>query len=495
MHNSGGNDAAQRTVRTTFPENCIFSRPPKMARPPQITRANLAPLMMLGPVSAVDMAARLRVNRTTIVRGLADMGDEVVSMGATRRTRYALRRSIRNAGNRWPIYVMDEAGRARPWAELEALYERRWRIRWLGEPPAWAHCFSDPEGLWEGFPFFLGGARPQGFLGRAIARQISRALALPEEPRTWSDDHILIYLQAASEDLPGNHVVGDECLRRALARAVFPDAETVVPEAERSVRYPAMAQMAASSLPGTSAGGEQPKFLTSLHDAQDAASAHHPVLVKFTAPMDQPTGQRWADLLLCEYHAHEVLAECGLATPGARILDAAGRRFLEVPRFDRVGTGGRRGVASLESLHASVNGFDGGGWPQAAEELQRQGLIDAEAVATVRRMHAFGELIGNTDMHAGNLSFWLDDTLPFRVAPTYDMLPMLWAPVLQGEITPRTFAPAPPLPAALDAWREAAVWAAAFWDRVAAEPRLSEEFQGFVRDASRTLGHLRAHVG
>ena len=48
--------------------------------------------MMLGPVSAVDMAARLRVNRTTIVRGLADMGDEVVSMGATRRTRYALRR-------------------------------------------------------------------------------------------------------------------------------------------------------------------------------------------------------------------------------------------------------------------------------------------------------------------------------------------------------------------------------------------------------------------
>ena len=124
-----------------------------------------------------------------------------------------------------------------------------------------------------------------------------------------------------------------------------------------------------------------------------------------------------------------------------------------------------------------------------------KGLIDAEAVATVRRMHAFGELIGNTDMHAGNLSFWLDDALPFRVAPTYDMLPMLWAPGLQGEIVPRNFAPAPPLPAALDAWREAAVWAAAFWDRVAAEPRLSEEFQGFARAAASTLGRLRAHVG
>jgi hypothetical protein len=463
-----------------------------MARPQQITRANLAPLMMLGPVSAVDMAARLLVNRTTIVRGLADMGDEVVSMGATRRTRYALRRAIRNAGNRWPIYVMDEVGRARPWAELESLHERRWRIRWSGEPPAWAHHFSDPEGLWEGFPFFLGGVRPQGFLGRAIARQIARTLALPEDPRTWSDDHTLIYLQAASEDLPGNHVLGDDCLRRALARAVFPEEGNVIQETERSVRYPAMAQLAASSLPGTSAGGEQPKFLTSLYDA---AGAYHPVLVKFTAPMDQPTGQRWADLLLCECLAHEVLAEFGLATPGARILDAAGRRFLEVPRFDRVGMGGRLGVVSLESLHASAIGFDGGGWPQAAEELHHEGLIDAAAVATVRRLHAFGELIGNSDMHAGNLSFWMDDTLPFRVAPAYDMLPMLWAPGIQGEIVPRTYAPAPPLPAGLESWREAAGWAAVFWNRVASEERLSEEFRGFARVAASTLERLRGHVG
>ncbi len=463
-----------------------------MARPPQITRANLAPLMMLGPVSAVEMAARLRVNRTTIVRGLADMGNEVVAMGATRRTRYALRRSIRNAGNRWPIYVLDDLGRARPRATFESLHERRLRSEWTGEPPAWAHHFSDPEGLWEGFPFFLGGVRPQGFLGRAIARQISRALALPEDPRTWSDDHTLIYLQAASEDLPGHHVVGDECLRRALARAVFPGEENVIPEMDRSTRYPSMAQLAANSLPGTSAGGEQPKFLT---NRQDTAGAYHPVLVKFTAPMDQPTGQRWADLLLCEYHAHQVLAECGLATPGARILDTAGRRFLEVPRFDRVGLGGRLGVVSLESLHASAIGFDGGGWPQAAEELQREGLIDAAGLATVQRLHAFGELIGNSDMHAGNLSFWLDAALPFRVAPAYDMLPMLWAPGPQGEIVPRTYAPAPPLPAALAAWREAAGWAAVLWERLTGEPQLSEEFQGFARIAAGTLARLRAHVG
>ncbi|MDB6071168.1 MAG: phosphatidylinositol kinase, partial [Verrucomicrobiales bacterium] len=160
-----------------------------MARPPQITRRNLAPLMLAGPISATEMAARLGVNRTTIVRGLSSLGDEVISMGATRRTRYALRRSLGNAGNRWPVYTIDQAGKPQLWAELEALHERLWRIRWQSAAPAWASFFSDPEGLWDGFPFFLGGMRPQGYLGREITRLLSRTLSLPQDPRAWSDEH------------------------------------------------------------------------------------------------------------------------------------------------------------------------------------------------------------------------------------------------------------------------------------------------------------------
>jgi len=462
-----------------------------MARLPQITRETLAPLIRArGPVSATELAAVLRVNRTTIVRALADFGDELVTMGATRSTRYALRRQVGNAGSRWPIYAVDESGRARLWAELEALHERRWRIRWAGTPPPWADRFANREGLWEGFPFFLSDARPQGFLGRAIAMQISRSLQVPEDPRRWSDDDTLVYLQAASEDLPGSHVVGDDCLRRALARAAFPAAADLIDADERATRYPEMARLAASVLPGTSAGGEQPKFLTTV---RNGPGNFHPVLVKFSPPMDQAAGQRWADLLLCEFHAHEVLAKIGLATPGARVIDAAGRRFLEVPRFDRVGAGGRRGVVSLESLHAAA--VDSGArrnWPTAALELQQEGLVDAEAVATVRRLHAFGELIGNTDMHFGNLSFWLEETLPFQVAPAYDMLPMLWAPGLQGEIAEPTFSPAPPLPAALAQWRDAMAWAAVFWQKVAADARLSADFLNFANAARGTLRRLNA---
>ena len=462
-----------------------------MARPTQITRDNLAPLIRArGPVSATELAAVLRVNRTTIVRVLADFGDELVTMGATRSTRYALRRPVGNAGSRWPIYAVDESGQARLWAELESLYERRWRILWAGTPPAWADRFANREGLWEGFPFFLSSIRPQGFLGRAIAMQISRSLPVPEDPTRWSDDDTLVYLQAASEDLPGSQVVGDDCLRRALARPVFPATADWIDADERATRYPEMARLAASALPGTSAGGEQPKFLTTL---RDGPGNFYPVLVKFSPPMDQAAGQRWADLLLCEFHAHEVLAEIGLATLGARVIDAAGRRFLEVPRFDRVGAGGRRGVVSLESLHAAAVGSRGRrNWPTAALELQQEGLVDAEAVATVRRLHAFGELIGNTDMHFGNLSFWLEDTLPFHVTPAYDMLPMLWAPGLQGEIVNRTFSPAPPLPSAHAQWREAMEWAAVFWERVAANARLSADFLNFATEARATLRRLNA---
>ena len=464
-----------------------------MARPVQITREILTPLIQArGPVSATELAAILSVNRTTIARALAGFGEELVTIGATRSTRYVLRRQLWTVGNRWPVYAMDESGQARLWAELEALHDRRWRVQWAGNPPAWAEQFNDREGLWMGFPFFLGDARPQGFIGRAIAMRVSRSIPVPDDPRRWSDDDILIYLQAAGEDLPGSQVVGDDCLRRALARSVFPEPGNLIAEAECEFRYPEMAQSAASALPGTSAGGEQPKFLTTV---RDAAGNFQPVLVKFSPPLEQATGQRWADLLLCEFHAHEVLAENGLASAGARIIDSAGRRFLEIPRFDRVGVGGRRGVVSLEALHgAAVATVARRDWPTAALELRQEGLIDDGAVATIRRLHAFGELIGNSDMHFGNLAFWLDDTLPFRVAPAYDMLPMLWAPGLQGEIAERTLSPAPPLPAAREQWLEALAWASVFWARVAADPRLSATFVGFANEAQVILERLRDHA-
>jgi len=53
----------------------------------------------------------------------------------------------------------------------------------------------------------------------------------------------------------------------------------------------------------------------------------------------------------------------------------------------------------------------------------------------VQALWHFGRLIGNTDMHGGNLSLWVEgDDLKgllrgrFTLAPVYDMLPMRWRP-------------------------------------------------------------------
>jgi len=452
-----------------------------MARPRSISPRDLAPLLRSrGPVSAIELSVALGVNRSTVVRGLALFGEELVSMGKTRRTRYALRRDIGAYGNAWPVYGIDESGRAEKWLQLESLHDRLWRVQWAGEAPAWARHFANAEGLWHGFPFFLGDMRPQGFLGRALAQKLSLTHQLAADPRNWSDNDIMVFLQSAGADLPGHHVVGDVCLRQALGNAVHR-------EADSRDRYPELASLASQGTVGSSVGGEQPKFLASLREAD----GWRHVLVKYSPPMDQAVGRRWADLLLAEYHAHEVLAEHGHGMAGVKCFDLEGRRFLEVPRFDRSSASGRRGVVSLHALHAAGVGSHARTWVDALKELNQEGLVDDGTLETGARLQSFGELIGNTDMHFGNLALWMSDDLPFRLAPVYDMLPMRWAPSAQGELVNRRHAPEPPIPAMRDAWNKAAEWADQFWDNLASDQRLSKEFVCFAEQAIATLARLR----
>ncbi len=448
-------------------------------------------LQAQGPQTAAQLAVSAGVHRSQVSRTLAGTADAVVQIGAARRARYALRRRVRNIGDRWPIFRIDEAGRAHEWVRLEA-FHGGFRAEWAGAEPGWCSqlAVADVDGWGEGFPFFLGDLRPQGFLGRAIARRVTDILRLPPDPSNWGDDDTLVFLQSEGDDLPGDLVLGDVPLRRTLARQVAPPDS--VAAAEREMRYPELAaQSMQAGVPGSSAGGEQPKFLTHVRVAGDT----HAVIVKFSQPLDTPAGRRWADLLVAEAHALDVLVEAGEALAGAQVIDAGGRRFLEVRRFDRAGAHGRRGVVSLAAVHGAFVGGGGGvnTWAQAAEQFAVADLLAPEALTSVRRRQAFGELIGNSDMHFGNLAFWLRDELPLHLAPVYDMLPMLWSPAAGGEIVSRTFAPLPPTPAQAGDWAVAAGWAEVFWQRVAADGRVSPEFTAIARAVGETVARLRAY--
>jgi hypothetical protein len=104
-------------------------------------------------------------------------------------------------------------------------------------------------------------------------------------------------------------------------------------------------------------------------------------------------------------------------------------------------------------------GASGLPWTAASPVLHGRKLIDAATQSAIDELRQFGRLIASTDRHDGNLSFRPGPAL----APAYDMLPMLYAPVRGVALPPRHFSPQLPQPAERQVWTAAAVAAQDFW--------------------------------
>lgn len=425
----------------------------------------LVPLLRDGPVPAGSLAQRLAISRATLSRGVSKTRG-VVRIGRTRATQYALAREVRTFGSDWPLYRIDSNGHAVHAGVLHALEPQAWWYEWAGARPQWL-LGEFATGLFPDLPWFLDDLRPQGFLGRSFARRHHEFLGLAADPRLWDGAAVLVALLQFGNDLPGDFVLGDQALAQAQRAALRPPEP--IPSTQRADRY---SHLAAAALSGetsaSSVAGEQPKFTARI---DDGGEVRH-VLVKFSPTREVPSGRRWADLLVCEHLAAEVLRARGIAACDTRIVDGRDRRYLEVTRFDRVGDSGRRGFNSLSALDAAYFGkLDT--WIAAADRLERNGWLDSAEAQRLRVLWCFGGLIGNTDMHFGNISLSLDG-LPCRLAPTYDMLPMCYRPDAHGEVVERTFEPPLPTPIQLPAWRQAATLAAEFWTRASRDERVSE---------------------
>jgi len=139
----------------------------------------------------------------------------------------------------------------------------------------------------------------------------------------------------------------------------------------------------------------------------------------------------------------------GTGKPGITIClggecPAGNRTFLEAIRFDRHGSRGRSALCSWAAFNYSWFGLAGRPWTKGALRLLERGLIDRDTAQASTRLWHFGQLIGNTDMHDGNLSFRprvSAATSSLIPAPAYDMLPMLYAPQRGVELPPVNFVP------------------------------------------------------
>ena len=427
-------------------------------------------------LSGADLCRQLKgINRSTLARLIAQIDSEVIRRGGSRRIRYALRRSLRGRSESLPLYRIDAEGGGHVVGNLDLTYPEGSALL-LSESLAWPLDAGEmSDGWFDGLPYPLLDMRPQGFLGRNFAHLYWQTLEVTENLNDWSDDDVVHVLATYGHDQSGDLILGDRAYQRHLdARRDWES--RLIRTDQLGTKYPEQAQLALSQgVAGSSVAGEFPKF-TAMREIDESPVA---VIVKFSGADNSAAVRRWADLLVCEHLALETLqAELGITAAKSTIHYQGGRTFLEVVRFDRSGAHGRMPLCSLASINGALLGKGGVPWPAVAEALQRNKWLSAEAVGEVRRLWWFGKLIANTDMHEGNLSFHPG----LAVAPAYDMLPMLYAPLRAGEVPPQTYIPTLPLPTEADGWRDAARGAIAYWTRCANDSRISEPFRRICND-------------
>lgn len=428
-----------------------------------------------GVASAAELQAALHVSQPTVSRALAPLiqSGQVLKVGSTRQQRYVVPRTVSGVGQAVSVMRVDAHGQASTFA----------RMVLLEGGGVWMDEATGVSRKHEGLPWFLDDMRPQGFMGRTFAHDHPE-LQLNTNPRDWNDDDVLRALTLFGDDLLGNLIIGDTAFARFHA---LPERAS---QAASELEYPVFAERAMQgTVGGSSAGGEQPKFCT-IRDNKH-------VLVKFSPAGDSPADQRIRDLLVCEHLALQTLAAAVIPAAQTQLFNIAGRIFLESVRFDRPAFSvinprglGRIGMVSLRVYDAEYVGKEDN-WASTAVRMRDRNLLSSNDASLLCLLEAFGMLIANSDRHYGNISILRRDTKSngsWEISPTYDMLPMLYAPV-GGELVQRDFAvkngvAAKPQPtsATLPEWPRALALAILFWQTAAADTRISAAFRAIAAE-------------
>jgi len=420
-------------------------------------------LQQRGASSSADLQSALRASQPTISRLLSGLPSQVLKLGKGRASLYGLAHPIGPFSAQQTLWRLDAQGQAHAIGRLSFLARSQIHIAAEG-----VNVSFEPSAR-EELPWFLAPLRAQGFLGRLQAARLA-ALGVASNPERW-DTHSTLLAALHTQDAPGSLLLGDATLADAQALPALPATDP-------GDALDALAADLARLLPaGSSAGGEQPKFLA-------VAASGQPLLVKFSAPLGTPFGDRWSDLLHAESLASSVLQRHGQAAADCQTITTKERTYLLSTRFDRLGPQGRVHTVALGAVHAAFVPGPWVNWSSTCDALAHQGRLPAQDAERAAFLLQFGQLIGNTDMHSGNASvFALGDTLAdmlrgqFKLAPCYDMLPMRFKPdPMVGLVDYAPFAPDTRLasPGAKQAALE-------FWNCLAQLPAVSQRMRALAQ--------------
>lgn len=446
-----------------------------MPRPPSATPADLLGLLASGePVRASHLLQELGISRPVLGRLVREAGNQVLRVGRARATAYVARAGT-DAGSAWPLWRMRPDATLEELGTLHLLRGGRFLFESAGERPNLTRPVDEVPGHFPGLPWFMDDLRPQGFLGRSLAHRNGPGLGVPTDLNRWQLRDTLLAITRTGGTAIGDLLLGGHAVERALAELDAPP--DTVEASGRHARYSEWADAAlAGEEIGSSPGGEQPKFTSTVH----TPGGRYAALVKFAVDDSGQAAARWAELLACEQLALSCLREAGLPAAEAELVEADRHLCLEVRRFDRTPDRiGRLGFVSLLALDAAFAGTGGHDWGLAGERLATAGVIDPDTAARMALLHWFGRFIGNSDMHAGNLGFHLVDAGPLALAPAYDMLPMSLAPSRTGAVRPAAPLGLHPPDRAGQSRHVAlaAETAIRFWEQVAGSPRIHSEMR------------------
>ena len=412
-----------------------------------------------GTVSSPDVMKAFGVSKPTAIKLLNKLG--CVAIGNSVSRSYTLPKPVGTVGSQWNLYRVDESANVE---KIGVLYSTNAGFYLDGNYPAF---FGDEfkNKIFPSLPWFLFEHRPQGFVGRNIVYNLNKTLGISKELNAWGDSEILEYAVRFGGDLAGSLILGE------TAKSVFLEgSDFFIPESMREDEYPELAQNAVSNgVPRSSAAGEQPKFCSTV---QGKNGEFRNVIVKFSGETSNDINRRWADLLIAEYTALQVLKKYGFPVAEAELVFAKNRVFLEYSRIDRVGRYGRRGTSSLSGIDSAFIGAGGGSWAEAMRK--EKAYFRAEDIELSERIYDFGLAVGNTDMHFGNISFYVERDLPFALAPIYDMLPMFYAPLSDGTLRKEPLQSIPPT-------KESRAMAKDFWQAIAANANVGNSFRRIAK--------------
>jgi serine/threonine-protein kinase HipA len=288
---------------------------------------------------------------------------------------------------------------------------------------------------WEGkrscAPAFLHDIAPAGAAKKFLLTHIGR-----DKPADVSAD---LYLLARSTPAPiGNMRIKESAEAVDQRESIGFKRQDVISRDNRFLEY-AYEQGAAIG-GATGAGGEAPKLLL----AQDKGADLYPDAVLDDADVTQHWFVKFSrnkgtrndqDILRSEYHYYKALQKLGIETVAEQglALEEATKPSLWMQRFDRQVTPQgveRFAVESIYSLaqittpgspmdHMEVIRLLAGLWRDAGQGDQVPNLV-----ADYLRRDLLNKILGNSDNHGRNTAI-IRDTASFRLAPIYDLAPMV----------------------------------------------------------------------